>query len=89
MFIAWHYFLAIYKNIVILIATIFFISADKQNVVVIIIFISTIYISVLFILRAVETKVVNHYEEYKYEFVRVFEESMTSSEIIRIYDVKL
>jgi hypothetical protein len=40
-------------------------------------------------LRSIETKVVSHYYEYKYEFVRVFEESITSSEIIRIYDVKL
>lgn len=30
----------------------------------------------------------HHYYDYKYEFVRVFEESITASEIIKIYDVK-
>ena len=32
---------------------------------------------------------VSNYYDYKYAFVKVFEESITSSEIVRIYDVKL
>ena len=75
----WHYILAIYKNLVILIATIFFISANKNTILIITFFISTIYISVLLFLRSVETKVVSHYYDYKYEFVKIFEESITSS----------
>jgi hypothetical protein len=51
-------------------------------------FIGTIYISILYFLRSIETKVVAHYYDYKYEFVRVFEESIAASEIIKIYDVK-
>jgi len=74
----WHYILAIYKNLVILVATIFFIS-NKNTIIVIIFFISTVYVSVLLFLRSVETKVVSHYYDYKYEFVKIFEESITSS----------
>lgn len=53
MFIAWHTFLGIFKNLVILIATIFFISTNKKNVLIITFFIATIYISVLLLLRSV------------------------------------
>ena len=62
----WHYILAIYKNLVILIATIFFVSGNRDTILVITFFISTIYITVLLFLRSVETKVVAHYYEYKY-----------------------
>lgn len=51
-------------------------------------FIGTIYASILLFLRAIESKVVSHYYDYKYQFVRVFQESITASEIIKIYDVK-
>lgn len=87
-FIAWHNILAIYKNIVILLATIMFVTSNKTTILVTIILIGTIYISILLFLRSVERKVVSHYYDYKYEFVRVFEESITSAEIIKIYDVK-
>lgn len=84
----WHNILAIYKNLIILIATIYFVSANKNAILIILFFISTIYISVMLFLRSVETKVISYYYENKYEFVKVFEESITSSEFIRIYDVK-
>ena len=45
-----------------ILATIFFITSNKQNVLIITIFIATIYISVLLLLRSVETKVVSYYE---------------------------
>lgn len=80
--------MAIYKNCIILIATIFFVTSNKQTIIIIILFIGTIYVSILLFLRSIETKVVSHYYDYKYEFVRVFEESITASEIIKIYDVK-
>jgi hypothetical protein len=65
-----------------------FVSSNKQNVLIIITLIAIVYFSVFAFLRAVENKVVHHYYDYKYEFVRVFEESVTASEIIKIYDVK-
>ena len=49
----WHYILAIYKNLVILIATIFFVSGNRDTILVITFFISTIYISVLLFLRSI------------------------------------
>ena len=72
MFIAWHNILAIYKNLVILIATIAFVTENKTNILVILIVIGAIYVSILLFLRAVEKKVVSHYYDHKYEFVRVF-----------------
>ena len=73
MFIAWHNILAIYKNLVILVATISFVTSNKTNIIVILILIAVIYLSILSFLRAVERKVVSHYYHHKYQFVRVFE----------------
>lgn len=80
--------LAIYKNIVILIVTIFFVSSNKQTVIVAILFIGIIYYSIMIFLRECESKVVMHYYDYKYQFVRVFEESLRGAETIKIFDVK-
>jgi signal transduction histidine kinase len=55
----WQYILAIYRNVIILIATIYFFSADKNTILAILLFISVIYTSVMMLLRAVETKIVS------------------------------
>lgn len=80
--------MAIFKNIVIFIATIFFVSSNKKNVLFITVFIGIIYYSILVFLRKVESKIVCHYYDYKYSLVRTFEECIRGAQIIKIFSVK-
>ena len=54
-------FLNIYKNIVILIATIYFISESSTDLILMTLGITATYMTVYFILRAVERRVVNYF----------------------------
>lgn len=71
-FISCHNLLGIYKNAVILVITIYFVSAGRSNIFVTITFVCLVYFLLGKILRRVEHKVVKHYYDYKYEFVRIF-----------------
>lgn len=71
-FIACHSLLGIYKNVVILIITIYIVSAGRSNIFVTIFVVCAIYLSIGLILRRVEHKVIKHYYDYKYEFVKIF-----------------
>ncbi len=44
-----------------------------------------VYYSISVILRKVEHKVVRHYYDYKYEFVRVFEECLEGAVLFQIF----
>jgi hypothetical protein len=46
--------------------------------------ITATYLTVYYILRTVERKVVNYYEEYKYHYVRVLEESIGGAKLIEL-----
>lgn len=58
--------LGIYKNLVILIFTIYVVSSDKFQLIVTIVFISIIYINIGSFLRKIKRKVIYHYYDYKY-----------------------
>ena len=79
-----HVLLGIYKNIVILIATIYFLAQSKKSLVIMTLGITATYLTVYYILRTVERKVVNYYEEYKYHYVRVLEESIGGAKLIEL-----
>ncbi len=80
-----HMLLNIYKNVVILVATIYFLSESSKELILMTLFITATYMSVYFILRAVERRVVNYYEEYKYKYVKVLEESIGGAKHIKIH----
>jgi hypothetical protein len=77
--------LGIYKNIVILIITIIVVSAGRTNILITIFVVCAIYLSIGFILRRVEHKVVKHYYDYKYEFVKIFEECLDGGLTIQMF----
>lgn len=75
-FIACHGVLTIYKNIVMLIVTVVFISSDGFTVLLFFAIIIFLYASIYLIFRKVENKIITHYYDYKYGFVKCFEESL-------------
>lgn len=88
MFIACHSIFGIYKNLVVLIATIEFISANRTKLLAIFILLATIYYSILRLFRKVERKIVQHYYDYKYNFVRCLEEGLQGAELVNVCGVK-
>lgn len=79
-------FLNIYKNIIILIATIYFISESSTDLILMTLGITATYMTVYFILRPVEKKVVDCFEEFKYKYVKVLEESIGGAKHIEIHE---
>lgn len=79
--------LHIYKNIVILIATVIFIGGRHLLVVLITFLIACIYYGLYAGVRKAQSMIVSHYYDYKYEFVKVFNESIEGAGVIRIYGV--
>jgi len=77
--------LGIYKNIIILIITINVVSVGRSNMFVTIILVCAVYFSIGVILRKVEHKVVKHFYDYKYEFVKIFEECIEGGITIQIF----
>lgn len=66
-----HMLLNIYKNIVILIATIYFLSSSKKQLIFMTLGITISYMTVYSIIRIVQKKVVHFFEDFKYRYVRV------------------
>jgi len=87
-FIACHSVLGIYKNMVILIATIEFISTNRSKLIAIFVVLSAIYYSIFYLFRKVERRIVKHYYEYKYNYVRSLEESIQGAELFNICGLK-
>ena len=85
---ACHSLLGIYKNMVILIATIEFISTNRSKLIAIFVVLASIYYSIFYIYRKVERKVVRHYYDYKYNYVRSLEESIQGAELFNICGLK-
>lgn len=73
MFIACHGLLTIYKNLIILIVTVIFISSDGVTVLIFFSVIISIYTAIYLIFRQVEKKIIMHYYDFKYGFVKCFE----------------
>ena len=85
---ACHSLLGIYKNMVILIATIEFISTNRSKLIAIFVVLAAVYYSIFYIYRKVERKVVRHYYDYKYNYVRSLEESIQGAELFNICGLK-
>jgi hypothetical protein len=75
-FIACHGLLTIYKNLIILVVTVVFISSDGFTVLIFFAVIIFLYTTIYIIFRKVENKVVVKFYDYKYGFVKCFEESL-------------
>jgi len=58
--------LGIYKNVVVLIITIYVVSAGRTNIFVTIFLVCAVYLSIGIVLKKVEHKVVWHFYDYKY-----------------------
>lgn len=87
-FIACHGLLNIYKNTIILITTVFFISSDGYTVLIFFSVIILLYAAIYAVFRLVEKKVVAYYYDYKYGFVKCYEESLEGSEYFDLFDKK-
>ena len=72
----------------VLIATIEFISTNRSKLIAIFIVLASIYYSIFNIFRKVERKIVKHYFDYKYNFVRTLEESIQGAELVTICGLK-
>lgn len=46
-----------------------------------------LYFFILTLLRRAHSKILKHYYDYKYEFVKVFNESIEGAQLIKIYGV--
>ena len=78
-YIACHSIFGIYKNLVILIATIEFISTNRSKLIAIFIVLAAMYYSIFILFRKVTRKILKHYYDYKYNFVRCLQESIQGS----------
>jgi ABC-type bacteriocin/lantibiotic exporter with double-glycine peptidase domain len=86
-FIAVHGVLTVYKNVVILTATALFISRNHPMILVATVGVALLYFSILTLLRRAHSKILKHHYDYKYEFVKVFNESIEGAQLIKIYGV--
>ena len=64
---------------VILIATIEFISTNRSKLIAIFIVLAAMYYSIFILFRKVTRKILKHYYDYKYNFVRCLQESIQGS----------
>ena len=80
--------LGIYKNLVILIITIYVVCEDKLQLIITIFFVAILYVNIGLLLKKIKGKVVYHYYGYKYEFVKIFEECLEGGVTIRIFNAK-
>jgi exosortase/archaeosortase len=87
-FIAVHGLLGIYKNVIIFVATIEFITTNRKNILIIMAFLVIVYFFVFKTIRTVEKKVIKNYYDYKYSYVRLLEESVRGATIYKIFNIK-
>lgn len=71
-----------------MIATIEFISSNRATLASIFLVLTSIYYLIFVIFRKVLFKIVKHYYDCKYNYVRVFEESIEGAEVIRVWGIK-
>lgn len=79
--------LTVYKNAIILISTALFISRNHSKILIATVGVAFLYFSILTLLRRAHSKILKHYYDYKYEFVKVFNESIEGAQLIKIYGV--
>jgi hypothetical protein len=82
-----HAVLTLYKNAIILIATALFVGGSHPLILLITVIVGVIYSGIFFILRKVHSCILKHHSDYKYEFVKVFNESVQGASFIKIYEV--
>lgn len=86
-FITVHAVLTLYKNVVILIATALFVGGSHSLVLLITAAVAFLYFLILRLLRRAHSRILKHYYDYKYEFVKVFNESIEGAPLIKVYGV--
>ena len=83
-----HGLLGIYKNVIIFVATIEFLTTNRKNIVIIMFFLIVIYYVAFKLIRTVEKKVVKFYYDYKYSYVRLLEESVRGAGMYKVFGIK-
>jgi ABC-type bacteriocin/lantibiotic exporter with double-glycine peptidase domain len=83
-----HLVLNLYKNAVILIATALFVGGSHYIVLIMTFAVGALYFSIWGLVRKAHSCILKRYYDYKYEFVKVFHESLEGAELINVYDVK-
>jgi len=71
-----------------MIATIEFISSNRAMLAGILLVFTSIYYLIFVVFRNVLLKIVRHYYSCKYNYVRVFEESIDGAGIVRVWGIK-
>lgn len=84
-FIFVHGILALYKNLVILIATAIFIGGTHSIVLLVTLGVAIVYWTVWQLLRRAHRCILRYYHDFKYEFVKVFGESIEGAELIKVH----
>ena len=79
--------LTLYKNAVILIATALFVGGSHYIVLLVTGGVAGLYWAIWKVVRSANVKVLKRYYYYKYEYVKVFDESIDGSELINVYGV--
>lgn len=83
-----HAFLTLYKNVVILIATVLFIGSSHIIIIFVTICIAVIYQLIWTVIKNANKCILKYYYDYKYEFVKVFGESIEGANLIKVYGVR-
>lgn len=87
-FIFVHGILTLYKNVVILIATALFIGEDHNSVLLVTLAVGVLYYYIWQLLRKAHRCILAYYYDYKYEFVKVFGESVEGAQLIKIFGAR-
>jgi len=77
----------VYKNAVILIATALFISGNHWYLLLASAGVAAIYTAIWGFLRRAQVRILRHFYDYKYQFVKVFNESIEGAQLIKVYGV--
>lgn len=80
--------MTLYKNGVILIATALFVGGSHYIVLFMTMGVAGLYFAIWSLVRKAQVCILKRYYDYKYEFVKVFNESIEGSNLINVFGVK-
>ena len=80
-----HGILNLFKNVVILVATALIVGGSHPLILMASVFVALFYYFLLKLLRRAHFNILRHYYDYKYEFVKVFNESIEGAPLIRVF----
>lgn len=79
-----HGVLSLYKNVIILVATALFVGGSHYIVLIMTVGVAGVYYCIWELCRNAEMLILKRYYDYKYEFVKVFNESLEGAQLINV-----